>query len=550
MQTETLIKTQSLSFWTNGEYFTNLLRDLYQSGEFAKVINILKDGGCTRDHIKDFFMNKLKFMGDTRSEEGMWVEEDTETTNWEETFIIAFRTFMNIPKIKRRYYEYELKEVLLNKDYPNELQLILEYFTFEEIRNLIYLKILENEGYKPAKFLEKVTNGVILQNGVFIECDYMEHNHLYGILFELDLASYSQWTKDNKTLHISGSSISGRLTASIEHYGLYDDAIPTEEQIDTIFKYRYHISQGFYGYGKNNIAEVLRKYINDKFDKGGKFNNLTFLKRFYNEINVPNFSLNPHDIKGNQLFIRTSPKKSLPGLLNSKLVDNNSIEINNSIDKIKEDFSKHIGLLKTNYVDGTSFDDNEIHWFFQEFLEGPNGVAHYYEKDFKYQVSDNQGDIVKGVQSNQSLNLNHYDELRKICSLLSNDMKQPIQVEFVIHNDKVFIVQLRILENHYEETVIIHPPSNTIVHGETFSKGNEEIDVEDILIVESDGISELLVGKKALIVESNVEFSHLLALSKVLRIPSMFNTGKIDFKETKKVKFTAYNKEAWISEIK
>lgn len=551
MQTETISKKpQSLSFWTNGECFTNLLRDFYQSGEYSKVIDILKDGGCTNKHIKQFFMGELRFAGDTRTEEGMWVENETEEIDGKEMMFVSYRTYMNNKKIKNRYYEYHLKEILNDEDRPNEFQLLLEFFTFEEIRDALYLRILKDKGYEPANFLEKVTNGVILQNGVFIACDYMEHNHLYGILHQLKLASSSQWYQDNKTLHISSSSVSGSVSGSIEHYGLYDDAVPTEEQLDTLFKYRYDITQGFYGYGNNQISEVLINYINDKFNKGGKFNNLTFLKRFYGEINVPNFSLSPLDIKGNKLFIRTSPKKSLPGLLNSRLVDDNQHQIDEAIREINEEFSKHLGLLKVDYVGGKKFDDNEIHWFFQEFLEGANGVAHYYEKEFKYQVSTNQGDIVKGIQSNQSLDPRHYDELRKICSLLSNDMKQPIQVEFVIHKDKVFIVQLRILENHYDKTVQMNPPSNIIVNGETFSKGNEEVDVKDILIVESDGASELLIGKKALIVESNVEFSHLLALSKALRIPSMFNTGKVNFQGAEKVKFTAYNREAWVSEIK
>jgi hypothetical protein len=39
--------------------------------------------------------------------------------------------------------------------------------------------------------------------------------------------------------------------------------------------------------------------------------------------------------------------------------------------------------------------------------------------------------------------------------------------------------------------------------------------------------SEMLISKKALIVENHTNFSHILALSKALNIPSIYRTGKI-----------------------
>jgi hypothetical protein len=39
--------------------------------------------------------------------------------------------------------------------------------------------------------------------------------------------------------------------------------------------------------------------------------------------------------------------------------------------------------------------------------------------------------------------------------------------------------------------------------------------------------SEMLISKKALIVENHTNFSHILALSKALNIPSIYGTGKI-----------------------
>jgi hypothetical protein len=44
--------------------------------------------------------------------------------------------------------------------------------------------------------------------------------------------------------------------------------------------------------------------------------------------------------------------------------------------------------------------------------------------------------------------------------------------------------------------------------------------------VEQDCSSEMLISKKALIVENHTNFSHM-SLSKALNIPSIYGTGKI-----------------------
>lgn len=183
-----------------------------------------------------------------------------------------------------------------------------------------------------------------------------------------------------------------------------------------------------------------------------------------------------------------------------------------------------------------------------------NEVKAFYEgkSTFTYEVSDKQGDVVRGVKSDLLLKPEVYDELRSIARDLYNDLQIPIQIEFVVDkNDKLYIVQLRELKNHFEKTAILSRPeaSEVIVNGQTFSKGHEKVKVEDILIIDSDGESKLLLGKKALIVKSDVQFSHLLALSKALEIPSIFNTGEVDLSGYDEVDFCAYNKEAWIGKI-
>jgi hypothetical protein len=49
-------------------------------------------------------------------------------------------------------------------------------------------------------------------------------------------------------------------------------------------------------------------------------------------------------------------------------------------------------------------------------------------------------------------------------------------------------------------------------------------ELDDILIVEQDCSSEMLISKKALIVENHTNF---VILAKALNIPSIYRTGKI-----------------------
>ena len=72
-------------------------------------------------------------------------------------------------------------------------------------------------------------------------------------------------------------------------------------------------------------------------------------------------------------------------------------------------------------------------------------------------------------------------------------------------------------------------------------------DVNDILVVDEDCGSSQLIGKKALIVKGGNSFSHILALSKMMKIPSMYNVTKFDFPEEGTVIFNTQYKNAWIT---
>ena len=63
------------------------------------------------------------------------------------------------------------------------------------------------------------------------------------------------------------------------------------------------------------IKDLLRN-TGEMENNGGKYNNLAFIKKFFPHIPTPNISKTY--ITGVDNFVRTSPKYSIPGLLNSK----------------------------------------------------------------------------------------------------------------------------------------------------------------------------------------------------------------------------------------
>ncbi len=545
METQEDNKVGTVSFWTDGPSFTGLLHNFLKEGSFTRVESILLDGGATPEQIKDFFTFKLQFEGDTREGNGLKIIPYKAEEPLSELFLTAVST-----TLRQHKYQFSILELPESVKYDENIGTLTKYFTVQEIYDFIgYLPILKREGYEPKKVPggKYSENGVVLRDGTFITCGYMDHINLYPILYKLGLAESSCWTDDNSVIHVTSGQANGGVVHSLP-YNYHDKEVVTEQQLDTLFNFREDIREV---YGEHYpIVESLRKYINRVTDHGGKFNNLTFLQRFYPEIKLPKFSKERFETENRKIFIRTSPKKSLPGLLNSRLVENTDEGVADGIKLIEEEFPKYLGLLSEQYLGGVTKDDNELHYFFQEFLEGVNGVCHYHEKGhFTHSESEIQGEIVKGGTRTTSLDGKHYNQLRRISSSLFTELGKPVQLEFVIHNDEVYIVQLRILENHWVNSLVPELPEKLIKNGFTFSKGDIRVDVKDILIVDSEASSEELIGKKALIVKGNVEFSHILALSKALRIPSIFGTGPIDLSKVERVQFTAINKEAFISEI-
>ena len=538
METET--KTRHLHFYTEGEAFTNLLRNFILEGRNYTVYQILRDGGFNESQANQFIRGELKFNGTTQFGGDLGVESDSTDS----TPLLRQSVRSILAKYQEEYDEPNLNGYDRLKKYINdaEIRVLVNAFGKDALFNLYRtdelndytIELINNEGYgvilAPYVYRcdkEDIQDGVILPNGDIITCGYQEHSSLYPFLKGLGLVKVSCWTACEETIHISSRQISGTIAHAIGHR--WRDVEPTEDQLQTLFQLKNHI--GTYGYDDNVITKLLQDCEEiEKF--GGKWNNLSFIKKFYKDIQLPKVSKEP--IPGVKNCLRTSPKYSLPGLLESvfDITENSVNEINGTFEKYKD-----------------VRQGNELHIFYQEYLEGSNGVFHYDRDGFRYDISENRGDIVQGKKGKAFVSDTALRKLEKIGAEFYKDFDRPVQVEFVIQSDDVFIVQLRILENNAETTAILRKPEETLVEGKTFSKGEIEVDIENILILDSDGDSELLLGKEALIVKEDVEFSHILALSKALRIPSIYATGDLQLPTSGKVKFTAYNKEAWITKI-
>jgi hypothetical protein len=342
-------------------------------------------------------------------------------------------------------------------------------------------------------------------------------------------------------------------------YDVHERYTLTDKQIDELWKLRDYSLKHYSSYGRvATVNEELLAYVSQKKGLGGKFGNLEFLKRFFPDVKTAEYSRLPND-KWETTIVRTSPKKSLPGLLNSIKAKTND-EINKAVEKIIADFEIHKDVLGRN----------KIHWFFQEYLEGKNGVvnciakpkSHYpnektlspeYLATLKYDIdiacSTIQGSIVEGHSGNVEIGFDNETYLRRLSRKLAEIFGADIQLEFVIlPNDEVRIVQLRLFQNKPNRNF---EPSDSqledaLLTGKSFSSPeyskNVEVNLSDILIVEQDCASELLLGKKALIVENDTNFSHILALSKALNIPSMYATGKVNLEgKTKFIFSTEYS---------
>lgn len=537
-----------MKFEVLGETLTEKIREFMEEGAFAHALNTLnsltpKDQPFPDDFVENFFKYKVKFIGKL-SEDSLCATEDDGSAMPEDYLPTAVRTM--IASYKYDYFNEHGENI-----YPTELDLpkLIEaryedallfdqYFGVEKyiqdnIERLLrcyleYGEIIELHD------VNSYTNGVILPNGTFIRCGSRGHIDLYDELHEkFGLATSCDWTEDILCFHVSEGQLSGKLTNMITFDSIrHNEAAITEAQWEALEE----LSDTLSVYGEtSDLKSILGKARTSLLAKGGKYNNLMILKRLYGDYcRLPKFSLTKPDY---EYCVRSSPRFSMAGILDSYFGD----DVVGAEEKMQAKFEqfKHVRA------------NNELHWFYQEYIEGPNGVAHFDDKGLRYAMSDNRGDIVGGKGGNLSLSYEHGKELEVLAERLFKSYKQTIQLEFVIGPDNLlYILQMRTFAKVGGTNFrALHSNLAIIAKGRSFYSDDVEVRLDECLVTEDGELpSEALVGKKGLIVVNSDEFSHLLALSATLKIPSIQLDEMPDLPEKFIINTTAaegYIQESW-----
>ena len=555
-----------LHFWTTGEAYTKLVYNFFREGEFDRVEKLVDEGNLGPDQINLVFRGRFKLHGDTRQGDLFCEFPDAPYEKFNESLYWSILTAIR-RKHNSDYKDLGVKDIkYIAKQGDKDIVALLRHFTVDEIFTICQGNILSEEGFKKTTLYDAISksdytiSGMLLQNGDFIECGYQEHMSLFPVLQRLNLVN-GEDRFNCDALPISSSLISGGLGFTLESMSFHYEREYTisERQIEEMWKVRERHLRHYSGVRDSPINNALRECFAHNLKMGGKYGNLKFLQKFYPEIKICEFS-DTYQKSYGKTFVRTSPLRSMPGLLNSILVTSKK-QADAAVKKIKSDYEA-IGVLKSH---------NEIHHFYQKWEAGENGVVNCiakpkseypstmspeYTATLKYDIyiacSAKQGDIVGGKAPSFELSQDDQQYLRSTIRQFSEDFGMDTQIEFVrVAEGDIRIVQLRTLKNkpgsvsdHPEETM-----KGSIVRGKSFSYNDyssSTIKVSEILIVKEDGKAEDLIGKSALIVEADTNFSHILALSKAMNIPSMYATGKVDLSGMEEVHFNTSNKTAYI----
>lgn len=504
--------TKQLSFYTEGVSFTNLLTDYIKSGLFYNAFEILKEGGFDEMNIIRFVMGQVSFEGDTR-EGDLSVNINTEISDTS-TLVTGWCTLVNALHIKlgegeKVYNNYEIDKICEVFGDNKHLKALLGVFSPDSLKTYIAYGLLNRVGYVTYEDVsdKEELNGVITQDGVFVGCGFQQHMYLYPILRKLGLSDSGDWLDSERLIHITSGQVTGKVAHNVKYYYRElrnETSLPTDKQLLSMFKWTKWAPIFYGGFKSEPVADFIRQYVVELTDKGAKYGNLVFLRDFC-EVNIPKISLEPLDGK---YCIRTSPNKSIAGLLNSKFDITDSSEA-----EIWVDWEKYKDVIK----------DNELSLFYQEYLDGDNGVCHYKEDGtFSYSLSNKRGEIVQGVKGTVKLSNELNLELENTAKRLYDQLKQELQLEFVVSDGQLYVVQLRIINFPKGKLNKEQFDDESIAHGKSFTMGDVTCGIDEVLIVDEDCDSERLLGKKALIVNNDVEFSHVLALSKSLGIPSLY----------------------------
>ena len=544
------MKTQALHFYTTGEGFTDLLLDFYRSGEFEKFELLLKDGNLKEEQLLKAFSLQMTLTGTTRDGEELECHfNDKESEDFNETLYFSVLTAIR----SNHRYEHSFLD-LKNTEFKEDknIKVLLKYFSIEDLFKKCWKNIIQEEGFTVTTLYNAISSndysisGLILDTGEFVKCGYQQHRELWPVLCELGKVEGDGHLSSN-TIAVSSNQLVGNIAFGLQstNYDIHN-CRPTIPQIEALWEVReYNLSHYSSRSDNRSINAKLLLYYVHYMGLGGKYGNLEFLRKFFPKIKIASYSKVPN-MFWESTIVRTSPEKSMPGLLNSiKIESGDEEKLKAAVSKIKATFEIYKDTLSKN----------KLHWFYQKFIEGKNGVVNCVQKtmdqyprsknltkeyiatlkyDIEIACSTNQGAIVEGYMTNTEISPDNATYLRRVSRDLAEIFHSDLQLEFVVTpGEEVIIVQLRLLGNRPNLCSDIDDDTakSALITGRTFCSPTYhriiEVSIDEILIVEQDCKSEELLGKKALIVENDTNFSHILALSKAMNIPSIYGTGKV-----------------------
>lgn len=493
---------KELQFRYTADGLNQLIKDLILSREIQKVYEIVVDG------ISDSYeLTDERFKGVLDGEMGFYADDDAivfgsieQDEKWLKQRDEAWIPFVEKAPSDKVYYRENGFPAWLYRLYGTPFQAVKK-------------TVLEQLKARPKTF-----HGTFLRDGSVIYCGSMGHDLLYRTLCEIGETETSDWCNCETTIKFSSEMLSGKIAMDFK-FQEYDGVRypPSDAQIHAIL--RSNITEI---YGGESFFKGAADYITKITDGGRKYGNLVFLRDYCgflleeHGIQLPFFEKLDRDKEYPAGFIRTSPEKSLPSLLNSRNYGGGKVD------------APLFDLFQCEFGEKNFIEDNKLHLFYQDFVPGSNGVCQVLDGEFEYALAE-QGVIVGGGKGIYTLPSHLEINLKNFALEVYRRAMQPVQFEFVSDGQQLYIVQMRFLELGEKYYRSCADPE--ICSGDSFYRGfAHRVSLSDVLIIDSEmNDATQLIGKKALIVRQKPQFSHALALSAALKIPSITGVGDFDF---------------------
>lgn len=400
---------------------------------------------------------------------------------------------------------------------------------------------------------ENFRSGVIL-NGEFLKCNSQSHRTFIPFLYRIGLVNYIDETSDE--IDANYLKVSSNQMCSANAYVLSNtESYPSEHMLSSYYNrlnlneldIRYlfnHPEISIYSH-EEQVSMCLFYYLKMKYERlGSKYQSIKvmeYLKTLLGlHYEIPYISSEYFPLS----FLRSSPATSRPGLYSSIRTTHYAAALSHiqEQEQYKEEKDK----------------DNELHWFYQKYIPGSNGVCTVIGGEVYYDISENQGDLVNNYQFS-SLKEKYSSLIEQQIAEIRRYLNFDFQIEFVISNGVFYLVQFRVLEdtiryNEYSKDYVNALKAKTFCSGNYMQKGIGKVNKKDILVVnDGEEVSDDVVkNAKLVIFNSEKVFAHCLALSHSYYIPSCF--APENFEELfnklpeKNINFDFKGKIAWLYE--